>query len=413
MRFRGKALVRSALVVVALVCATLEAARQLPGCATGGRHPPAAALESGLGPEARERARAVTSDVDPARLFDYHVHVAGLGTGESGCYVNAKLRSIWHPWRRTQFRVYTRAAGVDDFARADEQLVELVRAIPAHGRYGLLAMDELHGADGRVDRERTELHVPNEYVWRLSTEHPDLFVPIVSVHPYRADAIAELDRYAARGVRIVKWLPNAMGIDPADPRCDAFYDRLAHWSRALLSHAGDEQAVDSAGAQRLGNPLRLRRALDRGVKVIVAHCASTGTGEDLDREHPGKVDNFDLFLRLMDDPRYEKLVYGEISAVCQINRSPRVLRTLLERSDLHARLVNGSDYPLPAIDLLFSTRLLAMRGFLTSEDRAALNEIYRYDPLFFDYAMKRRVRHPETGATFPPHVFMIRPELGP
>ena len=31
--------------------------------------------------------------------------------------------------------------------------------------------------------------------------------------------------------------------------------------------------------------------------------------------------NFDLFLRLMDEKRYEGLVFGEISAMTQFNRS--------------------------------------------------------------------------------------------
>jgi hypothetical protein len=28
------------------------------------------------------------------------------------------------------------------------------------------------------------------------------------MHPYRHDAIAELERVAAQGVRVIKWLPN-------------------------------------------------------------------------------------------------------------------------------------------------------------------------------------------------------------
>ena len=63
------------------------------------------------------------------------------------------------------------------------------------------------------------------------------------------------------------------------------------------------------------------------------------------------VDNFDLFLRLMDEKRYEGLVFGELSAMTQFNRSGN-LRMMLAREDLHERVVNGSDYPLPAVNLL-------------------------------------------------------------
>jgi len=65
-----------------------------------------------------------------------------------------------------------------------------------------------------------------------------------------------------------------MGIDPASSRCDRFYEALVRTDTPLLTHAGEEAAVDSPAAQELGNPLRLRRALEHGVRVIVAHCAT-------------------------------------------------------------------------------------------------------------------------------------------
>ena len=43
----------------------------------------------------------------------------------------------------------------------------------------------------------------------------------------------------------------------------------------------------------------LRRALDHGVRVVVAHCATLGEDRDEDRLHGGKVASFDLFARLI------------------------------------------------------------------------------------------------------------------
>jgi len=63
------------------------------------------------------------------------------------------------------------------------------------------------------------------------------------------------------------------GIDPSDERCDNFYQKMKELDLILLSHGGEEKAVETEEDQRLGNPLLLRRALDHGVKVIVAHCA--------------------------------------------------------------------------------------------------------------------------------------------
>ena len=93
------------------------------------------------------------------------------------------------------------------------------------------------------------------------------------------------------------------------------------------------------------------------------------------------------------------------------NRLPRPLLTLLKRTDLHPRLVNGSDYPLPAINTVCRTRDLVELGLITENERESLNEIYEYNPLLFDLAVKRTVRHPVTGDRFPPSVFESNPAL--
>ena len=158
-------------------------------------------------------------------------------------------------------------------------------------------------------------------------------------------------------------------------------------------------------------PLLLRRPLDLGVRVIIAHAASLGTCEDLDHGAGKTASCFELFLRMMDEPKYKGLLFGEISAMLQFNRMPVPLATLLKRQDLHSRLVNGSDYPLPAINSLIWTRALVRDGFITAAERQALNEIYDYNPLLFDFVLKRTVRHPETKQRLAASVFMTNPGL--
>ena len=96
----------------------------------------------------------------------------------------------------------------------------------------------------------------------------------------------------------------------------------------------------------------------------------------------------------------------------QVNRLPGPLLELLRRPDLHHRLINGSDYPLPAINIVVQTRALVRHGLLTADEREALNEIYDYNPLLFDYAVKRTIRDPESGRRFPASVF-TGADLGP
>jgi predicted TIM-barrel fold metal-dependent hydrolase len=355
-------------------------------------------------------------DVDPQRLVDHHVHIAGLGSNGSRAFVNAKMRTWKHPFHRLKFKVYMSSAGVGDEHRADAQLfqrlADLVANIPDHGKHRLLAFDKNYRPDGSANLEKTEFYVPNEYVFKLAEQHPDMFLPNISVNPYRPDAVAELEKWARRGARVVKWLPNAMGIDPSDPRCDPFYQKMKELDLMLLSHGGEEKAVEAEEDQKLGNPLLLRRPLDNGVKVIVAHCAGLGTNEDLDSPERPQAHNFDLFLRLMDDKRYEGLVFGEISAMTQFNRLGKPLRTILERQDLHERLVNGSDYPLPAVNVLIRTRPLVKHGYLGPSEADFLREIYDYNPLLFDFVLKRTMKLPGTERRLPAAVFMTNPALG-
>jgi mannonate dehydratase len=194
-------------------------------------------------------------------------------------------------------------------------------------------------------------------------------------------------------------------MDPASPRCDAFYAALARHDLPLITHAGDEMAVNSETGD-LGNPLKLRRALDQGVRVIVAHCASLGDGADLDRgAKAARVPNFDLFLRLMDDARYIGRVFGDVSNVAARLRAA-VLPRLLERTDLHDRLLYGSDYPIAGVVPVISLGLLARRELLAEDDIPALEILRSHNPPLFDLALLRRLRH--RGQGFKTTVFETR-----
>ena len=372
-------------------------------------------LNSKLSTKSSDLIKRAFDGIDPERLIDHHVHIAGLGVGGTKTFVNPKMLTWRHPFHRLKLKVYMSSAGVSDEDDADPQaaarLANLVMSIKNHGKHRLLAFDKNYRKDGTVDLEKTEFYVPNEYVFELAERYPDLFVPNISVNPYRPDALDELEKWARRGARIVKWLPNAMGIDPSDPKCDPFYQKMKELDLILLSHGGEEKAVEAEEDQKLGNPLLLRRALDHGVKVIVAHCAGLGTNEDLDNRDRKQIDNFDLFLRLMDEKRYEGLLFGEISAMTQFNRSGKPLRTILAREDLHERLVNGSDYPLPAVNLLIRTRPLVKQGYINNSEASSLKEIYDYNPLLFDFVLKRTLKLPGTSRSLPASIFMVNHAL--
>ena len=369
-----------------------------------------------LSAEAQALVDEAWAGIDPSQVVDVHCHVIGLGVGGTGCYVHPDALSLAHPLRWVKSQVYMSASGIYDTDRADalfvDRLVDLCRSQRPRGKALLLAFDQHHGRDGTPLPEHSEFHTPNDYVLDLAQQWPGLFLPACSIHPYRPDAIDELERCAERGAVALKWLPNAQGIDPlqVDVR---FYERLAELGIPLLSHAGEEQAVDAEEAQALGNPLRLRPALDAGATVIVGHCASLGTDEDLDaapdasgrRPRPA---SYSLFRRLLR--QHPERLYGGVSAMTQFNRCRGPLAETLASTGIHDRLVNGSDYPLPAIDVVIRTGLLCDLGYLDPEERPLVNELFAYNPLLFDFVLKRRLRFERGGETyrFPASVFETR-----
>lgn len=380
-------------------------------CGASGKDPEKFFSEASL--EARALVDQAFRDLPDKVTYDVHVHVLGDNEKENGCFINPRGKSFWHIFQYLRFEAYLSAGQVKDKKMIDAQyithLVKLARNSKYAIRLHLLAFDKYYDRDGKVNLEKTEFYIPNEYVFKLSRAYSDIFIPVISVHPYRKDAVAELEKWAKKGARLVKWIPNVQGINPADENIVPFYQAMRKFNMVLLTHSGEEYALDSHDEDHFGNPLLLRLPLDLGVRVIIAHCASAGENEDLDNTQNGKIHNFDLFMRLMDEKKYEELLFADISGVTQFNRMDKALATMLARNDLHSRLVNGSDYPLPAINILIHTGKLVKKGFITKEEQEALNEIYDYNPLLFDFVLKRLVRLPGTKQQFSASVFRNNP----
>ena len=114
-----------------------------------------------------------------------------------------------------------------------------------------------------------------------------------------------------------------------------------------------------------------------------------------------------MLMRMFQQRQYEQTLFADISAVTQVNREPRILHELIKAKDLHPRLVHGSDYPLPALRVLFSTLKLRLNGLLDDRSRELCNELAGANPLLFDFALKRSLRVEEGGSVhrFSPIVF--------
>jgi mannonate dehydratase len=359
---------------------------------------------------AHELVRQAWEGVDAAQMWDAHAHLVGTGDSGSGIYVNPQMESLLNPGQYAR-RLFLLNAGCahDAPGSVDRAYVERMRNLVDGLRPGakllLFAFDRSYDENGEPDLERTPFHVPDGYAREVAKAHPSYFEWVASIHPYRRDCVQQLEKAKTGGARAVKWLPSAMGIDPASARCDAFYQKLKEVNLPLISHAGEERAVLGREAHDFGNPLRLRRALDAGVRVVTAHCASLGQDRDLDRGG-AMVDSFSLFERLMSEPRYEKNLFADISAMTQVNRAGPHLAAVIERSEWHARLLNGSDYPLPGVMPIFSVDYLVSLGLARASAAPVLKEIRLHNPLLYDFVLKRHLR--SRGKAFAARVFETR-----
>lgn len=376
-----------------------------------------------------ELVQSAFDGLDAAELWDVHAHLVGTGDSGGGAYVDPRTESWMHPVERVRRMVLMAAACVDDAPaggvdrRYLERLDLLLEAFPPGFRMLLFAFDFTVDDSGQERPEQSTFHTPNAYAAAVARAQPARFGWVASVHPYRPDAIARLDAAAAQGALAIKWLPSAMNIDPAAPRCDAFYARLQHLGLPLVIHCGEEVAAPGARQHAFNNPLRVRRPLAAGVKVIVAHAATLGEARDTDRLHPGQAEDeaprvaaFDLFARLMDEPRWEGRLFADLSAVFQRNRALAVQRALIERTQWHGRLLHGSDYPLPGIGLVYRLQPFVEAGMLDAQDAQTLERLQPHNPLLFEFVLKRTLSVNGTRlsrAVFETRrVFEGRPERG-
>ena len=266
-------------------------------------------------------------------LIDCHVHLAALPDGDNGCYISPKM--LKSPLFR--FLLWKHGLSPDQPREANQKyLADLLTELKAsrHVRQAvLLGMDGVYDQNGRLNQAQTDFLIDNDYVLKTAQAHPDEFLAGVSINPQRRDAIDELHRCADAGAVLVKVLPNAKQFDPANPKYKPFYRALAERKLPFLSHVGYEFSLIGKD-QSVGDPDRLRLALDEGATVIAAHACSYG------------LIIYEKFLPTLRDlvARYPHF-YSDISALTLPNRI-RMLLHLRKYPEIHERLLFGTDYPL-------------------------------------------------------------------
>ncbi|MBI4001449.1 MAG: amidohydrolase family protein [Nitrospira defluvii] len=271
-------------------------------------------------------------------LIDCHVHLAALPDGDNGCFISPRLLKSplfrFLLWKHELSPAHPREANRTYI----EHLVTELRASRHVQKAVLLGMDGFYDQTGLLNRQHTEFLISNDYVLKIVRAYPDLFLAGPSINPQREDAVDEVHRCADAGAVLVKVLPNAQHFNPADPKCRPFYRALIQRQLPLLSHVGFEFSLIGKD-QSVGEPDRLRTALDEGVTVIAAHACSYG------------LMLYEKFLPTFHEfaQRYPNF-YADISALTLPNRI-RMLLHLRRHPELQDRLIFGTDYPLSVFHL--------------------------------------------------------------
>ncbi len=274
-------------------------------------------------------------------VVDMHVHVAGLGYGDSGCFINETMRENF------RFPFYLWAMGVteEELKKNGDQLLfkrlsHNIAASTSVDQAVILAMDGYVTDSGELDRAKTQIFVPNDFVASETARYDNLLFG-ASINPNRLDAVERLRAARARGAVLVKWIPSIMNIDPANPKYEPFYKVMTELQIPLLTHTGMEKSF--AGARdELADPHRLRLPLKLGVTVIAAHIASSGESEG--------QDNFERILPMFAE---HPNLYTDISSLTQLNKLGYLARAL-DVEGIPERMLYGTDWPLQFFPLVSS-----------------------------------------------------------
>ncbi len=308
---------------------------------------------------------------------DMHVHLVGNGRAGSGCWLKPKFM------HRVLAGFMLRQIGLKcqlDSPEFDEAYVDLlIRWLreSALTHAVLLGHEEVYHPSGKK-MDFGSFYVPNDYLLAVCARHPEL-LPAVSIHPARPDALDELERCLAAGAVMMKCLPNCHNIDTRLPQYKTFWQRMAKAKLPLLAHTGGEHTVPQV-APELADPATLTGALECGVTIVAAHCATKSGARD--------KDYLPVLTRMMAEwPN----LYADLSALNLPIRSAG-LKYMLQRPDLHPRLVHGSDFPVPV-----QARWAQYRGLITPGEARRCRGIKNL--LARDYRIKEAIGFPASVFT--------------
>jgi hypothetical protein len=290
------------------------------------------------------------------KIIDNHVHIAGPGDFyKEDLYWSKKFR------KGIGFKALKILKGWI-FKRVGDKLMinTLLKQVKKMKRVDyvvVLAFDNVYEANGtyRGPNQNNEddilytIYVSNKFVKDLYNSNPNLLFGL-SVHPFRNDAIDEINLYHEKAV-LCKWIPSSHMIDLSEENEEAqqklkkFYKKLVEIKLPLLFHTGVETSIpaSSEGYEKFNSPKYIEAALNMGVTVILAHCGCSYF--DLLQDNVVK-EVIELFKKQEQQNKNWNL-YADISALFSPFRNWGILKDIFANIPA-SKLIYGSDFPNPA-----------------------------------------------------------------
>jgi predicted TIM-barrel fold metal-dependent hydrolase len=250
----------------------------------------------------------------------------------------------------------------------------------------------IFGVDARLDEKGREIDrdgtvcAMSEDVLTVAKSYPDQFIPFLSVNPRRPDSLDRIDEYTEKGCKGAKFLQNYWGIDLNDERYIPYYEKLKEKNIPLVIHIGSEYSIKSFAEFETVKMLDL--PLATGVKVIAAHMA-LGRVKYKFRfwrnlsKNPAYFD--EDYFKLLNMLEEHDNLYADIAAILSPMRA-RALRHLSEQTQIHHKILFGTDFPVP-FTVCMNTHDLSKNVCKNIKNIA--NPFDRYAKLILEYFPKK------------------------
>ena len=212
----------------------------------------------------------------------------------------------------------------------------------------------------------SRVHSINDYLMRVSAEHPDRLIGFGTLHPDYEDVPGELDRIKAGGLHGVKLHPDIQTFLLDDRRAVAMFRAMAERGLPALVHTGDYRYAYS-------QPERMAHVLDQvpDLKVICAHLGGWSVWKEAWRVLAGRPNvwvDTSSSLYALEPEEAARIIRKGKTAVCFTKRRLLALDGDTQESALlrSVKISDGVQSLVAGLDV--TPAFVLAKGGITSSD---------------------------------------------